>query len=94
MIAFGGNALLRAGEKGTFEEQLRNVENTCAQLCHLIARGYDIVIAHGNSPERIYIRKAALNGTPLHTLQIDHGDLVAGGRLELWMDSQPHDTLD
>ena len=51
MVAFGGNALLRAGEKGTFEEQLRNVENTCAQLCHLIARGYDIVIAHGNGPQ-------------------------------------------
>ena len=51
MVAFGGNALLKAGEKETFAEQLRNVENTCAQLCHLIARGYDIVIAHGNGPQ-------------------------------------------
>ena len=45
MVAFGGNALLRAGEKGTFEEQLRNVEETCAQLVHLLRRGYGIVIA-------------------------------------------------
>ncbi len=51
MVAFGGNALLRAGEKGTFEEQLANVERTCAQLCHLVARGYDIVIGHGNGPQ-------------------------------------------
>lgn len=51
MVAFGGNALLRAGEKGTFGEQLANVERTCAQLCHLVARGYDIVIGHGNGPQ-------------------------------------------
>ena len=52
------------------------------------------IIAHGNGPGQVYIRKATLNGTPLHTLQIDHSDLVAGGRLELWMDSEPHDSLD
>ena len=51
MVAFGGNALLRAGEKGTFGAQLANVERTCAQLCHLVARGYDIVIGHGNGPQ-------------------------------------------
>ncbi len=51
MIAFGGNALLRAGQKGTFEEQLANVESTCSQLCHLLERGYNIVIGHGNGPQ-------------------------------------------
>lgn len=51
MIAFGGNALLRAGEKGTYEQQLANVENTCSQLCHLASRGYGIVIGHGNGPQ-------------------------------------------
>ena len=51
MIAFGGNALLRAGQKGTFEEQTENVTRTCAQLGHLIERGYNIVIGHGNGPQ-------------------------------------------
>ena len=51
MVAFGGNALLRAGEKGTFEQQLANVTNTCAQLRHLLERGYDLVIGHGNGPQ-------------------------------------------
>ena len=51
MIAFGGNALLRAGQKGTFEEQMENVSRTCAQLGHLIERGYNIVIGHGNGPQ-------------------------------------------
>lgn len=51
MVAFGGNALLRAGQKGTFEEQLENVRRTCSQLRHLIERGYDLVIGHGNGPQ-------------------------------------------
>ena len=51
MIAFGGNALLRAGQIGTFDEQLENVERTCQQLVPLIEKGYDIVIGHGNGPQ-------------------------------------------
>jgi len=51
MIAFGGNALLRSGQKGTYEEQLANVERTCEQLYPLIERGYRIIIGHGNGPQ-------------------------------------------
>ncbi|MBO4426944.1 MAG: carbamate kinase [Bacteroidales bacterium] len=51
MIAFGGNALLRAGQKGTYEEQLANVRDACRQLCGLAKQGYGIVIGHGNGPQ-------------------------------------------
>ena len=51
MIAFGGNALLRAGEKGTYGQQLANVERTCSQLAPLVEKGYNIVIGHGNGPQ-------------------------------------------
>lgn len=51
MIAFGGNALLRAGQKGTFPEQLENVEHTCENLVPLLEKGYNIVIGHGNGPQ-------------------------------------------
>lgn len=51
MIAFGGNALLRSGQTGSYSEQLANVENTCEQLYPLIERGYNIVIGHGNGPQ-------------------------------------------
>ena len=51
MIAFGGNALLRSGQKGTYREQLDNVERTCEQLYPLIERGYRIIIGHGNGPQ-------------------------------------------
>lgn len=51
MVAFGGNALLRSGQKGTYEEQMANVEQTCESLCSLVKRGYNIVIGHGNGPQ-------------------------------------------
>lgn len=51
MVAFGGNALLRAGEKGAFEEQLSNVQNACRELVPLIEAGCNIVIGHGNGPQ-------------------------------------------
>lgn len=51
VVAFGGNALLRSGQKGTYEEQLNNVENTCESLFHLLDRNYNIVIGHGNGPQ-------------------------------------------
>lgn len=43
------------------------------------------VIAHDNSPENIYIRKAVLNGKELQACHIDFSDIVNGGVLELYM---------
>ena len=51
VVAFGGNALLRSGQTGTFEEQLENVESACEQLIPLLEQGYGLVIGHGNGPQ-------------------------------------------
>ena len=51
VIALGGNALLTSKNKGTVEEQRRNLERTCRKLTVLIKEGYDIVITHGNGPQ-------------------------------------------
>ncbi len=51
VVAFGGNALLRSGQKGTYQEQLSNVEQTCESLYNLLKRNYNIVIGHGNGPQ-------------------------------------------
>lgn len=51
VVAFGGNALLRSGQKGTYQEQLHNVEETCESLCNLLKRNYNVVIGHGNGPQ-------------------------------------------
>jgi len=51
LVALGGNAIKQAHEKGTYEEQLRNVEKTAAQLVKLVQRGYHLAITHGNGPQ-------------------------------------------
>ena len=51
VVAFGGNALLRAGQKGTFQEQRSNVDITCWNLAPLLLQDYEMVIVHGNGPQ-------------------------------------------
>ena len=51
VIAFGGNALLRSGQRGTYQEQITNVTETCESIVHLIQQGYNIIIGHGNGPQ-------------------------------------------
>ena len=51
VVALGGNALLRSGQKGTYAEQLQNVKDTCGSLMQLVYRNYNVVIGHGNGPQ-------------------------------------------
>jgi len=49
-IALGGNALIRAKEKGTAEEQRNNVKMACNELVKII-KEHDVIITHGNGPQ-------------------------------------------
>ncbi|RLI97366.1 MAG: carbamate kinase [Candidatus Aenigmatarchaeota archaeon] len=51
VIALGGNALVRRGQKGTIEEQLSNLDHPMEQVAKLVKNGYRIVITHGNGPQ-------------------------------------------
>ncbi|RLE73580.1 MAG: carbamate kinase [Thermoprotei archaeon] len=51
VIALGGNALLRKGQKGTYQEQLENAKRTAKFLADVIEKGYEVVITHGNGPQ-------------------------------------------
>lgn len=51
VIALGGNALIKPGEKGTIEEQLRNVENSVDGIVQMIQDGHQVVVTHGNGPQ-------------------------------------------
>jgi carbamate kinase len=50
VIALGGNALMRPGERGTAAEQRANLRDTAAALRPLLAAG-DVVVTHGNGPQ-------------------------------------------
>lgn len=51
VVAFGGNALLRANELGTIEEQEKHTLETCERLIGLLKHDFEIVITHGNGPQ-------------------------------------------
>jgi len=51
VVALGGNAILRAGQRGTIEEQRENVALAAAQIQAMLRSGLDVVITHGNGPQ-------------------------------------------
>jgi len=51
VVALGGNAIKQAYERGTAEEQFRNIRVTCKRILEMVERGYSVVITHGNGPQ-------------------------------------------
>jgi carbamate kinase len=72
VVAIGGNSITRAGQRGTIPEQFDNSRATGRHIADMIARGYDVVITHGNGPQigNILLR-AELASTTLPPLPLD-----------------------
>ena len=51
MVAMGGHAFMKEGERGNVEEHNRNAAEICERLMVLVERGYNVVITHGNGPQ-------------------------------------------
>ena len=51
VIAFGGNAILDAGDDGSFETQLERAKSACREILKLLHKGYEIILVHGNGPQ-------------------------------------------
>lgn len=54
VIALGGNALLKKGEKGSYDDLVGNIKNTCKNIIPLIKK-YNIVLTFGNGPQIGYL---------------------------------------
>ncbi len=51
LIAFGGNALLPENQRGLQEEQLQNARHAARLMVHIVRKGYELIIVHGNGPQ-------------------------------------------
>ncbi|MEX1276318.1 MAG: carbamate kinase [Bacteroidota bacterium] len=51
LIAIGGNSLIRAGQRGSPQEQLTNARETARRIAQLVTDGWRIIITHGNGPQ-------------------------------------------
>jgi carbamate kinase len=51
VVAVGGNSITKAGQRGTIPEQFANARETSRHIAAMVARGYDVVVTHGNGPQ-------------------------------------------
>jgi len=51
VLAIGGNAIIKEGQKGTLEEQVQNINESVEPVIDLIEQGNTVVITHGNGPQ-------------------------------------------
>ena len=73
VIAFGGNAILKEGERGTQEEQIRHCDEAADLMAQIVQRGYDLIMVHGNGPQvgNILIQmEEAVNKVPPFSLDV------------------------
>ncbi|NUN24869.1 MAG: carbamate kinase [Candidatus Jettenia caeni] len=73
VIALGGNALIREGQKGTIAEQFENIRKSLDGIVYCLKQGYAIVITHGNGPQvgnMLLMSDASRNQVPELTLSI------------------------
>jgi len=51
LIAFGGNAILPNNQRGLQSEQMKNAQKAARLMIHVVKKGYDLIIVHGNGPQ-------------------------------------------
>jgi carbamate kinase len=51
LIAFGGNAILPENKRGLQTQQMKNAQKASRLMIHVIKKGYDLIIVHGNGPQ-------------------------------------------
>ena len=51
VIALGGNAIIRKGEKGDIHQQFANTRASMQPVVTLLEKGYNFVLTHGNGPQ-------------------------------------------
>jgi len=51
LVAFGGNAILPDNQRGLQSEQMKNAQIAARLMIHIVKKGYDLIIVHGNGPQ-------------------------------------------
>lgn len=51
LIAFGGNAILPEHQRGLQSEQMKNAQTAAKLMIHIVKKGYELIIVHGNGPQ-------------------------------------------
>jgi carbamate kinase len=83
VIALGGNAIIPAGQEGTYEQQSAITMATMKQVARMASDGHQVVMTHGNGPVvgNIVLRNdagMALHGIPTMPMFVCGADSQGG----------------
>ncbi|MFQ6674981.1 MAG: carbamate kinase [Fidelibacterota bacterium] len=81
VVALGGNAISPRGEEDTIRNQFRHTRRSLRSIVHLIERGYELVITHGNGPQvgnALLRTELTAHKAPLLPLEICVADVDGG----------------
>ena len=72
VVAVGGNALIIDKQHEDVGSQMSAVEETCKHIADMIARGWNVVVTHGNGPQVGFIlRRNELAYPEVHSTPLD-----------------------
>jgi len=94
VVALGGNAILQANERGTYQEQVNNVKKAVAEIIKLIKEGYRIVLTHGNGPQvgNLYIQNS-LAGEVVPPMPLDACSAESQGLIGYFIQQEMQNSL-
>jgi carbamate kinase len=92
LIAFGGNALIKKGQRGTHKEQFVNLKLPMRQIARL-SREYRFVITHGNGPQvgNLLLQQESCEAVPKMPLEIIGA--MTQGQIGYMLESSLDDAL-
>ncbi|AFZ71046.1 carbamate kinase [Caldisphaera lagunensis DSM 15908] len=79
LIALGGNAILKKGDKGTVDEQWRNIKDAAEIISSIIKENDELILTHGNGPQVGYLLEVMQASNPEKALTIDIADAMTEG---------------
>ena len=92
LVAFGGNALIKKGQRGTHKEQFINLKLPMRQIARLSGK-YKIVITHGNGPQvgNLLLQQESCSAVPKMPLEIIGA--MTQGQIGYMLESSLDDAL-
>jgi len=96
IIALGGNAIQRKGEKGTHAESFANVRATMKAVAPLaMSKDYEVIITHGNGPQvgNLLIQNA-VGRTLVPDMPLFLCDAMSQGEIGYWLEQSLGDFFD
>ncbi len=94
VVAFGGNAISRSDQRGTYQEQLDNVRAMSSALAQLVINGVEVVITHGNGPQvgKIALQQDLCSET-IPPMPFDAAGAMSGGLIGYMLQQTLTNTL-